>query len=106
MSLLNRLRGIEQPRINAHGFQAALTEWVDGGVGFSRATIIAQFQLTAADEADLDELKTLYDSANTNAKKLRLRKALDSVFMLISDRDLTFYPTNADVKARLTAAAS
>ena len=29
MSLLDRLRGIEQPRFNAHGFQAALSEWVE-----------------------------------------------------------------------------
>lgn len=106
MSLLNRLRGTEQPRINAHGFQAALSEWADGAPGFSRATIIAQFDLTADDEAELDILKAHYNSANTNAKKLRLRKALDNILMLIGDQDLTFYPTNAEVNARLTEAAN
>ncbi len=106
MSLLNRLRGTEQPRINAHGFQAALSEWADGAPGFSRASIIAQFGLTAADEAELDILKAHHDSANTNAKKLRLRKTLDNILMLIGDRHLTFYATNAEVNARLADAAS
>jgi len=106
MSLLNRLRGTEQPRINAHGFQAALSEWADGAPGFSRATIISQFNLTVDDEAELDILKAHYDSANTNAKKLRLRKTLDNILMLIADRELTFYVTNAEVNARLTEAAS
>ena len=106
MSLLNRLRGTEKPRISAHGFQAAMSEWADGATGFSRATIIAQFNLNADDEAELDILKAHYDSANTNAKKLRLRKTLDNILMLISDRDLTFYATNSEVNARLTEAAS
>lgn len=104
MSLLDRLRGTEKPRINAHGFQAALSEWADGAAGFSRSTIILQFGLTTDDEAELDILKAHYDSANTNAKKLRLRKALDNILMLIADRDLTFYATNAAVNARLTEA--
>ena len=106
MSLLDRLRGIEQPRINAHGFQAALSEWADGAPGFSRGSIIAQFKLEPEDEAELDILIGHYNDANTNAKKLRLRKTLDNILMLISDRDLTFYPTNAEVNARLTEAAS
>ena len=106
MSLLDRLRGIESPRINAHGFQAALSEWADGATGFTRASIISQFSLNAEDETELDILKAHYDSANTSAKKLRLRKTLDNLLMLIGDRDLSFYPTNAEVNARLTEAAS
>jgi len=106
MSLLDRLRGIEQPRINAHGFQAALAEWADGASGFSRATIISQFGLTPNEGAELDILRAHYNSANTDAKKLRLRKTLDNILMLIGDRDLTFYATNAEVNARLTEAAS
>ena len=106
MSLLDRLRGIENPRINAHGFQAALNEWADGAAGFSRAAIVSQFGLTAEDEAELDILKAHYDDANTSAKQLRLRKTLDNILMLIGDRDLTFYPTNASVNTRLAEAAS
>ncbi len=106
MSLLNRLRGIEAPRLNAHGFQGAMSEWADGATGFSRATVIAQFGLTLDDELDLDVIKAIWDMANTNAKKLRLRKAFDSVLMIASDRDLSFYPTNASIIARLTEAVS
>ena len=106
MSLLDRLRGTEQPRINAHGFQAALSEWADGAPGFTRASIITQFALEPADEAELDLLIGHYNDANTNAKKLRLRKTLDNLLMLIGDRDLTFYPTNASVNTRLAEAAS
>ena len=106
MSLLDRLRGTEQPRISAHGFQGALSEWADGAPGFSRASIIAQFKLEPEDEAELDILRAHYNSANTNAKKLRLRKTLDNILMLISDRELSFYPTNAEVNTRLAEAAS
>ena len=106
MSLLNRIRGIESPRISAHGLQAMLFEWADGAAGVSRATIISQFGLTAEDEVELDLLKGHYNSANTLAKKMRLRTALDSVFMIIRDRDLTLYSTNAEVNARLAEAAS
>ncbi len=106
MSLLDRLRGTEQPRLSAHGFQAAMSEWADGAIGFSRATIIAEFGLTLEDESDLDAIKAIWDTANTTAKKLRLRKAFDSVLMLASDRDVSFYPDNASIVARLTEAAS
>lgn len=106
MSLIARLRGTERPRISAHGFQAALNEWADGAAGFNRATIIAQFALNSADEAELDVLMGHFNDANTNAKKLRLRKAVDSVILLLSDRDTIFYTTAAEVNARLAQAAS
>lgn len=108
MGLLARLRGTDpdNPRINAHGFQAAMAEWADGAAGFSRASLIFEFKLTTNDESDLDAIKTIYDTANTNAKKARLLKAFDSVVMLASDRDNSFYKTNSAVIARLTEAAS
>ncbi len=106
MSLLERLIGTETPRINAHGFQAAMSEWADNAVGFSRATIIAEFALTVDDETELDQIKAIYNSANTNAKRQRLLKAFDSVVMLASDRDVSFYKDNASITARLNEAAS
>ena len=106
MSLLDRLKGVESPRISAHGFQAAMSEWSDGAAGFSRATIITEFALTVDDEAELDVIKAIYDSANTNAKKQRLLKAFDSVVMLASDRDNSFYKDNASITARLNEASS
>ncbi len=106
MGLLNRLRGIEEIRISAHGFQAAMSEWADGAAGFSRASIIAEFGLTLDDESNLDAIKAIFDTANTNAKRLRLGKAFDNIVLLTSDRDLGFYPDNASVLVRLTEAAS
>ena len=107
MSLLDRLRGTERPKISSHQFQAAMAEWADGATGFSRATIISGFGLTADDETELDALKAIYDSANTAAKKSRLLKAFDSVLMLAEDSDDTgFYTTKAEINARLTEAAS
>ncbi len=106
MGLLSRLRSDELPRIPAHGFQAAMSEWADGAAGFSRATIITQFNLSLDDEADLDTIKAIWDTANTDAKKLRLRKAFDNVVLLVGNRNLNFYPTNASIIARLTEAAS
>ena len=106
MGLLDRLRGTEEPSLNAHGFQAAMSEWADGATGFSRATIITEFDLTLDDESDLDVIKGIWDTADTNAKRLRLRKAFDSILMLVGDSDLGFYPTDASIVARLTEAAS
>ncbi len=108
MSLLDRIIGIDpdEPRINAHGFQAAMSEWADGATGFSRATIIAEFQLVTDDEAELDALKTIYDNANTDAKKRRLLKVFDNVVMLAGDRDLSWYKTKSEINARLTEAVS
>ena len=106
MSLLDRLRRVEQPVLNAHGFQAAMSEWADGATGFSRATIITAFGLTVDDEVELDALKAVYDSANTNAKKQRLLKVFDNIVMLVNDNELGFYQTKAEISARLNEAVS
>ena len=107
MSLLNRLLGVEEPGINAHAFQAAMSEWADGAAGFSRATIISGFNLSLDDETELDAVKAIWDSANTNSKKLRLRKAFDSIVMLADSNDEHgFYTTKAEVNARLNQAVS
>ncbi len=106
MSLLNRLQGSEQPRINAHGLQAAMSEWSDGAVGFSRATIVTAFGLTVDDETELDQIKAIWDTANTSAKRLRMQKTFDNIVLLASDRDNTFYKVKSDIITRLTEAAS
>ena len=105
MSILNKLIGTE-PRINAHGFQAAMSEWSDGATGFSRVTIITEFGLSTDEETELDTIKAIYDSANTNAKRQRLLKAFDSVVMLAGDRDVTWYKDNPSIMDRLNEAAS
>jgi len=97
---------VEEPVLNAHAFQAAMSEWEDGAIGFSRATIIAAFELTVDDETELDALKAVYDSANTNAKRQRLLKAFDNIAMLVNDNELGFYQTKAEINARLTDAVS
>jgi len=106
MSLLDRLRRVEEPVLNAHAFQAAMSEWAAGATGFSRASIIAAFGLTVDDESELDALRAVYDSANTNAKKLALDKAFDNILMLVNDNELGFYQTKAEINARLNDAVS
>jgi len=107
MSLLDRLRGIEEPKIPSHAFQAASPIHRHSAPGFSRVTIISGFQLTANDETELDALKAIYDSANTNAKKQRLLKAFDSIVMLAeSSNEHGFYTTKAKINTRLTQAVS
>jgi hypothetical protein len=107
MSLFDRLRGTEGPKLSSHQFQAAMAEWADGAVGFSRATIISGFNLTTDDETELDALKAIYDSANTSAKKQRLLKAFDNILMLAEDSDDSgFYTTKAAITARLAQAVS
>ena len=107
MSLLNRLRGTEQPKISAHQFQAAMSEWADSASGFSRATIISGFALTDDDETELDALKAIYNSANTDTKKARLLKAFDNVLMLAEQgAEHGFYTTKAEISARLAQAVT
>ncbi len=104
MSLLDKIIGTEHPRINNHGFQAAMSEWADGATGFSRASIIAEFQLETADEAELDALKVIYDGANTDAKRRRLLKVFDNICMLAGDRDLSWYKVKSEINTRLNEA--
>ncbi len=105
MSLLDRLRGAEKPKIPGHPFQAAISEWSVGAAGFTRASIITGFELTVADEPELDALKAIWDSANTPAKKLSLRKAFDNILMLVTGI-YPWYDTKAKITARLNDAAS
>lgn len=106
MSLLDKLSRTESPPLDAHAFQAAMSEWADGATGFSRASIISAFGLVLDDEAELDALKAIYDSANTNAKKQRLLKTFDNIVMLLNKGDTGWYATKAEINARLTEAAS
>ncbi len=108
MSLLDKIIGAgpDGAQVNNHGFPAAMEEWADGAADFDRATIIARFKLTPDDEPELDALKAIYNLANTNAKKLRLRMALDNITMLAGDNELGWYQTKAEIMARLTQAVS
>lgn len=108
MSLLDKIIGAgpDGARINNHGFQAAMSEWADGASGFNRTSIIAAFGLVTEDEAELDSLKSIYDSANTDAKKRRLLKVFDNICMLAGDNELGWYQTKAEVNARLTQVVS
>ncbi len=108
MSLLDKIIGAgpDGARINNHGFQAAMSEWAAGAAGFDRASIIARFGLTTADEPELDALKVIYDSANTDKKKALLLKAFDNICMLAGDNELGWYQSKVEINARLTQAVS
>lgn len=107
MSLIDRLRGVEKPKIPVHQFQAAMYEWADGAPGFTRVTIISSFALTPADEVELDWLKARWEDAKTNGKERQFRAALDNVLLLAENSDETgFYNTVPEITARLTAVAS
>ncbi len=108
MSLLDKIIGAgpNGAVVNNHGFQAAMSEWAAGASGFDRASIIAAFGLVTEDEAELDALKVIYDSANTDKKKLNLLKAFDNICMLAGDNELGWYQTKAEINARLTQAVS
>jgi len=108
MSLLTKIIGAgpDGAILNNHGFPAAMEEWSDGAVGFDRPTIIERFGLTVDDEAELDALRAIYDLANTNAKKLRLRMAWYNICTLANDNELGWYQTKSEINARLTQAVS
>lgn len=58
MSLHARIAGTEEPKIAFHQFQADVLEWELGER--TRAEVIADHNITAAEESELDQLKTLY----------------------------------------------
>ena len=54
--------------ISAHGFTAGIVYWATGTLGTTKQTLINKWTLDATEQAQLDEIKTEYDSRNVNGK--------------------------------------
>ncbi len=100
MALLNRLRGTEEPKLPVHQFQAALSEWQEGGM--TRAQVLTAFSITSAEEAQLDQVKALYQNA---VDRTRFRKVFDNV-LLLAEINTVPYETGAKILSRLSGVSA
>lgn len=100
MSLLDRLKGDEDPHISAHQFWAALVALADGQT--TRAQVETTFNIatTGADKTELDFVINGYQAA---VDKGRYLDALHAVFSLLENGDFPAL-TKAQIQAWLTAA--
>jgi len=95
MSILDRLSGLERPRLPVHQFWAAFVEWTDTKI--SRQDFITTFSITADEESELDWLKGKLDAAPNKSEFLHY---IHSLFML-AERHMFNYHTKSVVKARI-----
>lgn len=65
--------------ISNHAFSAAVWFWAEGEL--TRAQVVAAFNMTAADEVQLDELQTFYTS-RTADEKLHFHSDLEAAGIL------------------------
>lgn len=115
MTLFSRIIGQEDPKIPCHQFQAAMDEWagksdnLGSTPGERRQSVINAFNISAAEESELDFLVGLYQDANTNGIVDNFRKVFDNCVMLAENTDVSGalgYDTEASIVARLQAASS
>lgn len=102
MALVERLMGLETPKIKVHQFFAAQNEVANGNR--TVAQVKSFLQMDAAASAEYDALIALAPTGNTTANQLaRLRYINDmhAVFLLAEERNIPNYSTPAEVRARL-----
>ena len=66
--------------IPAHQFSAAMFLWADGTI--TRANVISEFNITVAEETQLDQLKASYDAKASGLLKLAYILRIEKVLML------------------------
>jgi formyltetrahydrofolate hydrolase len=88
VALIERLMGLEEPKIPVHQFQATIAEWARGSITGAQAQVI----LSARGGQVLS-------SAEVAARAMRLIE-IDQVFLL-AEYGVTPYNTAAAVRARL-----
>lgn len=97
MSLLDRLTGLEAPKLPVHQFWAALTEFQDGAI--TKAQLISEFSLAGTDVTELDWLISKYQ-ASTNKENFVHR--IHSLFCLAEFNHFN-YNDKATMQARINA---
>ena len=107
MPLVERLLGLEEPKIPIHAFQAVVSEWAKGKLTAAQAQTALTWNSGAPlDQASIDETLALVNTipagtttAQQAARALRLIE-IDQV-LLLADTLTPPYDTAASVRARL-----
>ena len=68
-TLLERISGGDDTvdKIGVHGFVGDVALWALGAPGFTRASVITEYAITAEQESELDELVAAYQAATDKA---------------------------------------
>lgn len=103
MGLLDRAMHTQAPTIPNHQFQALCLEWSDPQSPVTRADVIAAFDISAAEEPELDWLAARYLAAATNNKADRFSQIVHNVFMLAEQG--IYYTDKTTIQNRLEAAS-
>jgi hypothetical protein len=107
VALIERLMGLEEPKIPVHQFQATIAEWARGSITGAQAQVILSARggqvLSSAEVAEAQALvatvPTGGQAAQVAARAMRLIE-IDQVFLL-AEYGVTPYNTAAAVRARL-----
>lgn len=108
MALIERLMGLEQPKISVHLFQSLAAEWAQGSITGTQANAAIAAQsggvpLDAAAIAEATALVATVPTGTTSALKAdRALKLLDiDHVLLIAESRIPPYDTAAAVRTRL-----
>lgn len=93
MALVDRLATSGADHIAIHRFSAATFLWAQGVL--TRAQVVTGLSLTAADEPQLDQLATYYDTLTANGKSA-FHGRVESLGVLLEHGDITtaFFKNN------------
>lgn len=101
MALVERLMGLEEPKIPIHSFFAAQSEVARGAITVQQVKNFLNMDASAA--AEYDALIALYPSGSTTAaqlNQLRYINQMHAVFVL-AEKKYPQYSTAAEVRSKL-----
>lgn len=96
MSLINRLSGVENPKLPVHQFWAAYAEWRKGKV--TEADVKTAFAIV--DGTDLSEWNWLSGKYDASTDKPNFVEKLHVIFLL-AESSLFGYEVEANIQARI-----
>jgi hypothetical protein len=102
MALVERLMGLQSPKIKVHKFFAAQSELDIGAL--TVAGIKSFLEMDAATAAEYDSLIATAPTGGTTANQLsraRYVQRMHAVFILAEGSDIPGYSTPAEVRAKL-----
>ena len=103
MSIIDRLAGIEEPKISAHHLFGALTLMANGDI--SRAEIEAGLNI-AADGTDASELTFMINTGAGATDRQKYLNTLHAIFLLQEKKEFVAQYTKTELQAMLTSAAA
>ena len=111
MSLINKMRGTEEPGISAHWMHGALVALADGQLTRTQIENALGLSTTGTDASELDAVIDTYNGITGNATQIALRQTrykdtLHAMFNLLGNEDFDAAFTNQDLLDWLVTAAS